>query len=106
MRIALLESSELEAALPDLAAVLVDCVDGGASVGYLAGLTDPRGVGVLALDPHLVDGARLGGVGRRWRRRGCVLLAPESRPNGRHRAEVRKLLVHRRAGAPAWGEAS
>ena len=44
MLITLLEPAAVEAALPGLADVLVDCVDGGASVGFLAGLAQADAV--------------------------------------------------------------
>ncbi|MCP5149915.1 MAG: GNAT family N-acetyltransferase [Ectothiorhodospiraceae bacterium] len=79
-----------------LAALLVDAVDGGASVGYLAPLAPERArhywSDVLsALGPELrlwvaeVDGTVAG----------SVQLAPSGRENGRHRAEIQRLLVHR-----------
>ena len=79
--------------LPGLAALLVEAVDGGASVGFLAGVTPEQAVAfwrsALAA-PTLV--AELDG-----RVVGCVQLLPAKLPNGRHRAEVAKLLVHRSA---------
>nr|WP_245941662.1 GNAT family N-acetyltransferase [Vallicoccus soli] len=82
--------------LDGLAALLVDAVEGGASVGFLSGLD--------------LEGARafwrraLGGGASTWVARdrdgavvGCVQLHPSAMPNGAHRAEVAKLLVLRRA---------
>ena len=76
-----------------LAALLVDAVDGGASVGFLAGVTVEQAAGfwrpALAHETWVArDGQRL---------LGCVQLLPAALPNGRHRAEVGKLLVHRTA---------
>lgn len=96
MEIVSLDSAEAAAQLPALVELLRDAVDGGASVGYLPPL-DPaeaeaywRGV-IAALDtPYRLlfvaveDGRPVG----------TVQLAMESRPNGSHRAEVSKLLVH------------
>ncbi|RKI27264.1 N-acetyltransferase [Corallococcus sp. AB004] len=92
----------LEQATPEereaLAEVLIDSVDGGASVGFLPPLSrDAAGEywrGVLAaLGPGLVLWvAEVDG-----RIDGTVQLAPSLRPNGLHRAEVQKLLVHSRA---------
>jgi acetyltransferase len=95
--IALLDTDAVEGALPGLADVLVDCVDGGASVGFLAGLTaqDAADWWRSALrSPALRTWVAWDDAGSVV---GCVLLAREQRDNGRHRAEVRKLLVHRRA---------
>ena len=82
--------------LPDLCALLLDCVDDGASVGFLAPLSEEeasvfwRGV-LLSLGDHLKlwiaeDGDRVVG---------CVQLSLCSKANGRHRAEVQKLAVLR-----------
>lgn len=80
-----------------LAQVLVDCVHGGASVGFLAplpvadaarwwqgALRAPGTVTLVARD----DDGRVDGV---------VQLRLVPYPNGLHRAELAKLLVHRRA---------
>ena len=75
-----------------LAALLVDAVDGGASVGFLAGVTLAEAAGFwrTAL-AHRTWVARLESLV------GCVQLVPAKLPNGAHRAEVAKLLVHRSA---------
>lgn len=96
MDIISLDSAEAAVRLPALVALLRDAVDGGASVGYLPPL-DPaeaeaywRGV-IAALDtPYrlllvAVEDDQIVGA---------VQLAMESRPNGSHRAEVTRLLVH------------
>ena len=84
-----------------LAEVLVDCVEGGASVGFLAGVTVDEATafwrGALPGATTLV--ARLDGIVV-----GCVQLRPAPLPNSPHRAEVAKLLVHR--GARGRGVAS
>jgi GNAT superfamily N-acetyltransferase len=79
--------------LGDLAGLLLDAVADGASVGFLVDLTrdgaeewwrtalrDPRSTTWVACDP---DGEVVG----------CVRLTAAAYPNGRHRAEVSKLLV-------------
>ncbi len=82
--------------LPDLCALLLDCVDDGASVGFLAPLSTEqastfwRGA-LLSLGDHLKlwiadDGTRVVG---------CVQLSLCPKANGRHRAEVQKLAVLR-----------
>ena len=85
-----------EADLPELAALLVDCVAGGASVGFLAGLDLPAAEefwrrslpGASSWVARLQPGGTVVGV---------VQLKPATLPNGAHRAEVAKLLVHRSA---------
>ena len=77
----------------ELAALLVDAVDGGASVGFLAGVTVAETAAFwrsALVHPTWV--ARQEG-----RLVGCVQLVPARLPNGAHRADVAKLLVHRSA---------
>ena len=80
-----------------LADVLADCVEGGASVGFLAPLAQDRAAewwtAALA-EPDAVTWACLDEAGVVV---GCVRLQLGAPANGRHRAEVSKLLVHRRA---------
>ncbi len=84
--------------LDGLAELLADAVASGAGVGFLAGLTagDARAWWTRALaDPAaltwVVRDADYGGVD------GVVRQHPAPQQNGPHRAEVSKLLVHRRA---------
>jgi GNAT superfamily N-acetyltransferase len=91
--------AELRSIVPALAEVLADCVNGGASVSFMApysldaalaywqriaGSVDDGTVSVLVgeLDGRVV---------------GTVQLSYDVPPNQRHRAEIRKLLVHPRA---------
>ncbi|MFF8598294.1 GNAT family N-acetyltransferase [Streptomyces sp. NPDC015232] len=84
-----------ERAADGLAALLVDAVEDGASVGFLAPLepaeaaawwTEAAGVREVwaALDP-------------RGRVLGAVTLARDGKANGRHRGEIARLVVHREA---------
>src|SRR2546422_9194211 len=94
-----LGATEVHAQLDGLAAVLVDCVDGGASVSYLAPFShkEARGVfeavaaeveqGRRLLLAAFADGELVGTVQ-------VILALP---PNQPHRAEIAKLLVHRSA---------
>jgi len=86
-------SSEL---ITGLAEVLLDCVAGGASVGFLDSLTHADAVAwwsaAVAQPDTLTWVARDGD-----RVVGCVRLLLVGNPNGTHRAEVAKLLVHRDA---------
>lgn len=88
-------SQEATLALPDLVELLRDSVGHGASVGFLAALTDGE---ALAYWQGVLD--RLGPAHRLWvlyegeRMLGTVQLALCEKPNGRHRAEVQKLFVH------------
>lgn len=80
----------------ELAEVLVDCVAGGASVGFPVPPTPAQARAwwraALAGDDALTWVAVVGG-----RVRGTVRLLPAAQTNGAHRAEVAKLLVHRDA---------
>lgn len=83
-----------EAVVAELAVVLVDCVLGGASVGFLDGLDIGRAAdwwrGALHGSPTLTWVAREG----RGPVVGVVRLTPAPMPNGSHRADLSKLLVH------------
>jgi ribosomal protein S18 acetylase RimI-like enzyme len=94
-----LAGAELRERLDELAAVLVDCVEGGASVSYLApfsheearaafaGWADEVDAGRRLLLAALADGVLVGTV--------QVVFAQQ--PNQPHRGEIAKLLVHRSA---------
>ena len=94
-----LAGSELREHLDGLAAVLFDCVDGGASVSYMAPFThaDARTAfegfarevdeGRRLLLAAFADGTIVGTVQ-------VILALP---PNQPHRGEIAKLLVHRSA---------
>jgi GNAT superfamily N-acetyltransferase len=100
-RIDTLDAASYPAAIPDLAALLVDAVAGGASVNFLAGLgiadaaawwrarTEPVERGEIT--PFV---ARAPGTDRIV---GSTLLVRAQQPNGPHRAEIAKVLVHRDA---------
>lgn len=96
-----LDAASFRAATPDLAALLVDAVAGGASVNFLAGLERPEAEAWwVARADAVANGevsplvAREPGTGRIV---GCTLLVRAQQPNGPHRAEVAKVLVHRGA---------
>ena len=94
-----LEPGELGEHLDALASVLLDCVEGGASVGYMAPFThaDARAAfeafaadaeqGRRAILAAFAGGAIVGTA--------QVVFAPM--PNQPHRADVAKVLVHRTA---------
>lgn len=97
--IRVLTEDEARDALPALAEVLSDCVEGGASVGFLQPFTPqdarPFWEGVAAavarsetvLIVAEVDGRALG----------TVQIGLATMPNQPHRADIKKLLVHRQA---------
>ena len=99
-RIVELDAAQAEAHLGDLADVLLDCVAGGASVGFMADMTPARarafwenvvrqvGEGARHLFAALDDAGRVCGT------LSLVVDMPDNQP---HRADVSKMLVHRRA---------
>jgi len=88
-----------ESAIGQLADLLIDAVESGASVGFMpplaregaldywqsviAGMREGHRILLVAIDGGHVQGA--------------VQMALETRANGNHRAEAMKLFVHRRA---------
>lgn len=94
-----LTAEELPTAAPALAALLLDAVDDGASVGFTASLTaDQAAAWWTTLAHDLADGrVALWAAHDGDRLIGTVQLRCETSPNGRHRAEIAKLLVHRAA---------
>ncbi len=94
-----LDARQLRAVADELADLLIDTVEDGASIGFLAPLArtaavdwwreraDAVAAGHLALWVALRDGRVVG----------TVSLAFPGKPNSRHRAELVKLMVHREA---------
>ena len=95
--IVVLDGAVTEEALDQLAAVLVDCVEGGASVSFMSPFSHAEALAffrkvaasVVSGDTVLLA-ARLAG-----RIVGTVQLGLDTPPNQPHRADIRKLLVHR-----------
>jgi GNAT superfamily N-acetyltransferase len=92
-----LAAAELHDVADELADLLTDTVDGGASVGFLAPLDRAAAVAwwreraAAVSAGHLATWvAHAGG-----RLLGTVALAFPDKPNSRHRAELVKLMVHR-----------
>ncbi|AGS72999.1 acetyltransferase [Streptomyces collinus Tu 365] len=89
-----------------LALLLADTVAGGASVGFLAPLTPAAADAWWRERADAVAAGRLqvwvaeDGAGRPA---GTVGLAMPDKPNSRHRAELVKLMVHRRARGAGLG---
>jgi GNAT superfamily N-acetyltransferase len=97
--IVVLDARAVEAVADQLADVLVDCVEGGASVSFMAPLSHRQAFAffwttatAVADDKAVVLAARRDG-----RIVGTVQLDLDTPPNQPHRAEVKKLLVHRGA---------
>jgi GNAT superfamily N-acetyltransferase len=110
VRIEAIDPSSYDDAIAGLAALLVDAVEGGASVNFLAGVTrdeaaawwaarsDAVRAGTItvfvARDDH--DGARIVG---------STLLERSINPNSPHRAEIGKVIVDRSARRQGLGRA-
>jgi GNAT superfamily N-acetyltransferase len=96
-----------DAQIEQLAHVLIDCVEGGASVSFMHPLTRERAVafwrrvaqGVAAGERVLVVAEDAQGVC------GTVQLMLDQPENQPHRAELMKMLVHRRARRSGLGAA-
>ncbi|MEW1902384.1 GNAT family N-acetyltransferase [Streptomyces sp. NPDC086147] len=109
-RVELLTPDAVRAHAPDgLAALLVDAVDGGASVGFPAPLDAPEAASwwLRAAEEaeEAEEGVRevwaaLDGAGRPV---GAVTLVRAGAANGRHRGEIARLLVHRSARGRGLG---
>jgi GNAT superfamily N-acetyltransferase len=91
-----------------LVALLKDAVDSGASVGFLPPLADGEGE---AYWRGVVDAVRDGSCVLLGAREhdgtlvGTAQLLPATRPNGSHRAEVAKVIVHTKARRRGIGRA-
>ena len=96
-----------DALIEQLAGVLIDCVDGGASVSFMHPLTRDRAVafwrrvapGVAAGERALLVAEDALGVC------GTVQLSFDLPENQPHRADVSKMLVHRRVRRQGLGAA-
>ena len=96
-----------DTALDELADVLVDCVDGGASVNFMSSFSRDE---ARAFFNKVADGVASGDIvlfaailgGRIV---GTVQLGLDTPPNQPHRADVKKMLVHRSARGRGIGAA-
>ena len=103
--IVVLEAPIVDAMLDQLASVLVDCVEGGASVSFMAPFTQEDGLAFfrkvaasVACGDTVLLAAKLG-----ERIVGTVQLGLDTPPNQPHRADVKKMLVHRTARSRGIG---
>lgn len=104
-----LPAQEARESVPDLSGVLIDCVEGGASVGFMAPLTRER---ADAFWRGVADGVAAGervllvaedrGEGGIFGTVQVVLGQPENQP---HRADIAKMLVRRSARGRGVGTA-
>lgn len=116
MRLAIIETMTIERITnlehardaDELAALLSACVDAGASIGFLAPMARKEAEAYWGkIAAELPAGNRVLLVAREaetGRIVGAAQLMGETKPNGRHRAEVQKVMVlpsHRRRGIAA-----
>ena len=100
-----LSPEELRHLLRDLADILLDCVRGGASVSFMHSLTEPDALDYFEGIVRSVErGERiLFGAFQDTLLIGTVQLVLAMPPNQPHRADVAKLLVHRKARGQGAG---
>lgn len=107
LQIVVLDAGGVTTAADELAGVLVDCVAGGASVSFMHPFGNEAAVGYF----HQVAGEVSRGetilLAARHHGRivGAVQLGIGTPPNQPHRADVKKLLVHRDARRSGIGAA-
>jgi ribosomal protein S18 acetylase RimI-like enzyme len=99
VRIEAIDPSSYDDAIEGLAALLIDAVDGGAAVNFLAGVTRDEAAGWWTARSDLVrDGTLTVFVARDGDRiMGSTLLERSRNQNSPHRAEIGKVIVHRSA---------
>jgi GNAT superfamily N-acetyltransferase len=102
-----LDTVTAPAAVDELAEVLADCVNGGASVNFMLPYSGSdaaeffrKVIPSIARDETILLAARVDG-----RIVGTVQLGLDTPPNQPHRAEVKKMLVHRAARGKGIGAA-
>jgi GNAT superfamily N-acetyltransferase len=107
LRISILSTEEAKKKIPALSEILIDVVEGGDSIGFMAPLTRGKadafwhkiaaavGAGERILLLAEIDAHPVGTVQ-------LVLNLPENQP---HRADISKMLVHRQARKRGIGQA-
>jgi GNAT superfamily N-acetyltransferase len=102
-----LEPNAVDAAASALASVLLDCVEGGASVSFMADLTRDQAEAFwrCAASEARVDGRAVLVAEDGEGVVGVVEVTPAWADNQPHRADIAKMLVHRRARRRGLAEA-
>ncbi|MDB5449125.1 MAG: acetyltransferase domain protein [Phenylobacterium sp.] len=104
-RIRRLDAAEARRAAPALAGVLLDCVAAGASVSFMADLTRDAAEAFWREAAEATDGRALLVAEDDEGVFGTVQVVPAWPPNQPHRADIAKLLVHRRGRNRGVGQA-
>ena len=104
-RIRRLAMSEAREAASALAEVLVDCVAGGASVSFMAGLTQREALAFWQGEADAGDGRAILVAEDDAGIFGVVQVIPAWPPNQPHRADISKMLVHSRSRRQGAAEA-
>jgi GNAT superfamily N-acetyltransferase len=96
-----------DAALTQLADVLVDCVEGGASVSFMPPFTHRQALAFFRKVENSVTAGDTVLLAARFQGRivGTVQLGLDTPPNQPHRADIKKMLVHRSARGRGIGAA-
>jgi GNAT superfamily N-acetyltransferase len=94
-----LTAAQARAAMDDLCAILIDCVEGGASVGFMLPFDAEKAQAFWQGVANAVDAGDvvLVAAEREGKLVGTAQLALKLPENQPHRADVKKLLVHRSA---------
>ena len=107
VEISVLDAPVADTALDQLADVLADCVEGGASVSFMSPFPHAEALAFfrrvaasVASGDTVLLAARLDG-----RIVGTVKLGLDTPPNQPHRADIKKMLVHRAARGRGIGAA-
>jgi GNAT superfamily N-acetyltransferase len=100
-----LAPAEAIEAAPALADVMLDCVAGGASIGFMADSSRDEAVAFWRAQAEAGDGRAILAAEDDDGILGVVQVIPAWQPNQPHRADVAKMLVHRRARRRGVGEA-
>jgi GNAT superfamily N-acetyltransferase len=111
--ITILDAQGYRSAIADLARLLVDAVDGGAAVNFMAGVTEAEAAAWWSarlaqvedgtITPFVARSRVAGGGGRSIV--GSTLLIRSRNQNSPHRAEIAKVLVHRSMRRQGLGRA-
>ncbi|WP_105373878.1 GNAT family N-acetyltransferase [Neorhizobium huautlense] len=97
--IRIVDAEEARAVLPDLSEILSDCINGGASVGFMLPFEPSDATGYWQ---EIADAVEKGSIilavaEVEGRVVGTVQVGLASKPNQPHRGDLMKLLVHRSA---------